>query len=99
MAQNQLISTLTALSNKIESLLEENKRLREKVEWLGNQNIVLENQHQKDLKLIEANQKDVEFLKFSHRLADSPDTIISARRKINGLIRTINSCIRMINEE
>jgi len=41
----------------------------------------------------------VEFLTMSYRLADSPDTIVSARRRIARLIRTIDSCISMLKEE
>ncbi len=42
---------------------------------------------------------DAEFLTMSHRLADSPDTIISARRQIARLIRNIDNCISMLKEE
>lgn len=42
---------------------------------------------------------DAEFLTMSYRLADSPDTIISARRQIARLIRNIDNCISMLKEE
>ncbi|MDE6682138.1 MAG: hypothetical protein K2J87_01775 [Muribaculaceae bacterium] len=42
---------------------------------------------------------DAEFLTMSHRLADSPDTIISTRRQIARLIRNIDNCISMLKEE
>lgn len=41
---------------------------------------------------------DAEFLKYSYRLANSPDTIIQTRRHIAGLIRNIDRCIRMLKE-
>lgn len=99
MAQPQLLQALTVLNSRIESLIEDRNALRAKLEKLEQRNIELENQHLQDQKLIEKVEKDVEYLQISHRLADSPDTIIAARRKIAGLIRTINNCIRMINEE
>ncbi|MBD5298353.1 MAG: hypothetical protein HDS22_00030 [Bacteroides sp.] len=42
---------------------------------------------------------DAEFLTMSHRLASSPDSIISTRRHIARLIRTIDNCISMLKEE
>lgn len=41
---------------------------------------------------------DVEYLRVSHRLADSPDSIIEARRMIAKLIRNIDRCLEMLKE-
>ena len=99
MAQNQLIDSLSILSKKIEDLLKRQTMLHKRIEELEKRNNELEEQRQKDLKIIEKANQDIEFLTVSHKLAESPDTIISTRRKILGLIRTIDNCIRIIKEE
>ena len=99
MAQPQLLETLSELNIRIENLLEVQNELKKRIEQLEKRNSVLEEQHLNDVKLLEKTNKDIEFLTLSHRLAGSPDTIISARRKIGRLIGTIDNCIRMINEE
>ena len=99
MAQNQLIDSLSILSKKIEDLLKHQTMLHKRIEELEKRNNELEEQRQKDLKIIEKANQDIEFLTVSHKLAESPDTIISTRRKILGLIRTIDNCIRIIKEE
>lgn len=73
------------LHSRIEELEKENENLRQE----------LDDARQKLAKAL----SDVEFLTMSHRLADSPDSIISARRRIARLIRTIDNCISMLREE
>lgn len=99
MAQNQLLQTLTDLNDKISELLEAQKSLQEKVKNLEKQKNVLEAQHQEDIEKLRQAEKDIEFLSMSYKLADNPDTLISTRKTIIGLIRTINNCIRMLKEE
>lgn len=41
---------------------------------------------------------DVEYLRVSHLLAKSPDSLAETRRKIAGLIRNIDRCIQMLKE-
>lgn len=41
---------------------------------------------------------DAEYLTVSHRLADSPDTLIDTRRHIAKLIRNIDRCLEMLKE-
>ena len=43
-------------------------------------------------------QDDIKFLRISHRLAASPDSIIEARRMISGLIRNIDKAIADLKE-
>lgn len=99
MAQTQLIQLLSTLQSRIEMLVESQNVLLKKIEELEKKNIVLENQIKSDAKIIEEANKNLEFLTLSHRLADSPDTIISTRKKITGLIRTINNCIQILEKE
>ena len=99
MARPELLSSFLSLSKKIDSLIEQQKKLQEKLESLELQNSELRKQHEEDVaNLIEANKK-IELLSLSYRLADSPQALISARKKIEGLIRTIDTCIRLINED
>ena len=99
MANNQLLQTLSELNLKIQNLIEDRKKLQLKIEELETRNLALEAQHQSDIKKIEQAEKDIEFLTISHKLAESPDAIISTRRQLSRLISTINNCIRMIKEE
>ena len=99
MANNQLLQTLSELNSKIEELLKTQESLKKKVSELEERNLFLVKQHEKDLFLLENAGKDIEFLTLSHKLAESPDNLISTRRHLIGLMRTINNCIRMIKEE
>lgn len=99
MAQPQLIQSLSSLHKKIESLVSENKFLRERVRNLEIENADLKSIHDSDKVDLDNASKDIEFLSMSHKLAESADNIILARKKISRLIRTIDNCIRMINEE
>lgn len=99
MAQQQLLNSLSELNAKIELLIENQKKLKQEIKELQIKNNMLEEMHQADMMIHSQDEKDIEFLTVSHRLANSPDTIISTRQKLIGLIRTINKCIRMLNEE
>ena len=99
MAKPELLKAFDTLSRKIDSLLEENRNLKEKLKVLQESNLKLLSQHQEDEKNLNEAQKKIEFLSLSHRLADSPEALIEARTKVSSLIRTIDNCIRMLNEE
>ena len=77
----------------------EQEKLRNQVKELHKKNLELSQQHEVDTdKLLKA-QKEIEFLTMSYRLAASPEALVAARNKISQMLRTIDSCIRMINEE
>lgn len=42
---------------------------------------------------------DAQYLTLSHRLAEDPDTIIDARRKISSLIRRVDKAIRLVTDD
>lgn len=44
-------------------------------------------------------QMEVDFLTVSHRLADSPANIISARRRLQRLIAKIDRCVALLKED
>ena len=82
---NRLTSVQQNLHTRIRNLEEENRNLR----------LELENTRA----LLRQSETDAQFLTMSHRLAESPDTIISTRRRIARLIRTVDKCISMLKEE
>ena len=99
MAQKQLLQMLSELTERIEKLTDKTKKLEEQLKELQEKNRELEVQHQADVEKSIRDAKDIEYLSMSYRLAATPETLLLTRRKIEGLIRTINKCIRMINEE
>lgn len=99
MATPELILTISRLSKKIDTLLENQSKLQQKVNELEIINSELNRQHEIDVAALTKAQKDLEFLSLSHRLADSPEALIEARTKVSKLIRTIDSCIRLIIED
>ncbi len=48
---------------------------------------------------LRAAQLEVDFLTVSHRLADSPEKLISARRRLQGLIAKIDRCVSLLKED
>lgn len=99
MAKPELISSISSLSKKIDTLLESQVKLLNRVKYLENLSTELMKQHEEDVRLIEKAQKDIDYLSLSHRLADSPEALVEARNKISKLIRTIDNCIRLIKED
>ncbi len=87
-----LRSTIEALASQRDQFRTENERLSQEVESLKRQL----DDSRKDLK--EA-QMEVDFLTVSHRLADSPDNLISARRRLKRLIAKIDRCVSLLKED
>ena len=79
------------LRQELENLRQRNKELEE--EALNARRDAEEADKRREEALLE-----VEYLKVSHRLADSPDTSVETRRMIAGLIRNIDRCIAMLKE-
>lgn len=93
-----LLSVLNSLQERLDGLVEAHNELLNKIRELEEENLQLKAEiKEKDLALGKA-ETDIEYLTMSHRLAENPDTIIAARRKIAGLIRTIDNCISMLKE-
>ena len=99
MAKSDLINSISILSKKIDSLLSEREMLIDRVKVLSEENKLLREYHNKDTLKINNALKDIEYLSLSHRLADSPEALVSARNNISELIRTIDSCIRLLRED
>lgn len=99
MAKPELLQSLSALSRTIDSLLEQQKKLSARVKSLEMKNSELLKTQEETGRKLEELRKENEFLVLSHRLASSPEALVAARTKISKLLRTIDSCIRMITEE
>ena len=89
----------------LQNLKDAQRDLRQEVENLRQRNKELEEEARDARRNAEEAEKhreeallEVEYLKVSHRLADSPDTIVETRRIIAGLIRNIDRCIEMLKE-
>lgn len=99
MAKPELLQSAASLYRRIDVLIDRQKKLLEEVERLQNENKILKEKSLRDAVRQENLEKEIEFLKLSHRLAASPEALVEARKKISSLIRTIDSCIRMIKED
>lgn len=94
-----LLSLLADINGKIDALQEERDSLYQRIKTLEEEKSDLSSQLAQAQDDLHKAKLDVEFLTMSHRLADNPDTIIAARRRIARLIRTIDNCISMLKEE
>ncbi len=87
-----LITKVTRLGDRIETLERQNSGLKAKVAELEERLAEERDAHSRA-------RLDADYLTMSHRLADSPDTIIATRRRISALIRTIDRCISMLKDD
>lgn len=94
-----LITLLSQISDKISELQAIQQQLYSRIKVLEDENEDLRDQLKEKTALLNKVTVDNEFLTMSHKLADSPDSIISTRRRIARLIRTIDNCISMLKEE
>ncbi|MDE6531988.1 MAG: hypothetical protein K2M27_00455 [Muribaculaceae bacterium] len=94
-----LNTLLKSVDDKVTEISAIHFRLHARIEELEKENDYLRQELEETRRQLSKALNDVEFLTMSHRLADSPDSIISARRRIARLIRTIDNCISMLKEE
>lgn len=94
-----LTTLLKSVDDKAAELMEIHRQLHNRISELEEENSNLRKELEDARKELTAARNDAEFLTMSHRLADSPDTLISARRRIARLIRNIDTCISMLKEE
>lgn len=99
MAKPEISASMSALSKKIDKLIVEHSRLRDVVENLKTENELLKARLETEQAALQAAYKDIEFLSLSHRLAATPEALAEARTKIARLIRTVDTCIRLIKED
>ena len=89
---------LDTLRLQIEARRKEYARLKERNRLLEEENADLRRLAAEAQKEREKAMLDAEFLAVSHKLADSPDTLVSARRHLARLIRNIDRCLDMLKE-
>ncbi|MCH5233387.1 MAG: hypothetical protein J1E78_07065 [Muribaculaceae bacterium] len=99
MSDDKLIQSLSILHQKIDKLIEQRNNLQARILILESENKELKDIIEADKRKLAKADQDIEFLTMSHRIADTPEKLISARQHISKLIRTIDNCIRMINED
>ena len=99
MAKSDLIVTLESLTAKIEKLGAMHKQLQQRIGVLEDENQILRKELANERHELQKAKTDIEFLTVSHRLADNAESVITTRHLLGSLIRTIDNCIRMINEE
>lgn len=91
-------SALHGLSEEIDRLQTAYLRKVEEVATLKSRILDMEaDLASKDTEIGRLGQEN-QFLRVSYRLADSPDGIIEARKKIAGLMRSIDKCISQLKE-
>lgn len=94
-----LQSKLENIFRKIKRIEDEREQLRERCRMLEEKNGDLQRELGATRKELDKALMDAEFLTLSHRLADDPDTIIDARRKISSLIRRVDKAIRLATDD
>lgn len=87
-----LIEKVRSLNDHIKRIERENAELRDKLQEL-------EEELAEERESTARARLDADYLTVSHRLADSPDTLIATRRRISALIRTIDRCISMLKDD
>lgn len=93
-----LQSKLNEISRKLDALRQTIEDLRQEKDLLEGENAELHADNLRLSKELKAAKTDIEFLTMSHRLAQNPDDVIMARRKIAGWIREIDRCIAQLKE-
>lgn len=98
MMARTLLTILGDLEQRISLLQGEMEELRRKNSELEQLNAELVKRETEARQARDTALTDVDYLKVSHRLADSPDSLVETRKVIAGLIRNIDRCIEMLKE-
>ena len=93
-----LMSILEKLDDRIRFLSAENAELRKLNSLLSGENEDLRRQAAETGRERDKALLDADYLSVSHKLADSPESLVSARRHISRLIRNIDRCLDMLKE-
>lgn len=94
-----LNSLLKNIDEKVSRLSSSRDQLSQRISILEKENEDLRLELDQTKKKLDKALTDVEFLTVSHRLADSPDSLVATRRKIARLIRHIDNCIAMLKDD
>ena len=94
-----LTSIIKDLRRKMLTLAAEREQSAAKLEKLERENETLKEQLAECLNDLQTAKMEVDFLTISHRLADSPENLISARRRVQRLIAKIDRCVSLLKED
>lgn len=93
-----LTSILQQLDERIKGLNKQNADLRQRNAELTEENENLKRQAKDAREERDKAMLDAQYLAVSHKLADNPDTLATARRQISQMIRNIDRCLNMLKE-
>ncbi len=94
-----LTSIIKDLRQKALSLAAQRDEMAAESERLKRENESLKEQLSESLQELQRAKMEVDFLTISHRLADSPENLISARRRVQRLIAKIDRCVSLLKED
>lgn len=95
----QLTGIIAELREKITRLAAQRDDAVRKSESLEQQLLSLTRQLDECNRSLELARMEVDFLTVSHRLADSPENLVSARRRLQRLIAKIDRCVALLRED
>lgn len=87
------------IRTKATTLAAQRDRATSELERLTQENEALKEQLAECREDLKTARMEVDFLTISHRLADSPENIISARRRLQRLIAKIDRCVSLLKED
>ena len=94
-----LTSIIKDLRRKVLTLAAEREQSAARLEELERENESLKEQLAECRNDLQTAKMEVDFLTISHRLADSPENLISARRRVQRLIAKIDRCVSLLKED
>lgn len=92
-------ATLADIREKIRELAAQRDEAREHIKELESRISDLETDLDETRDELHRVRLDVEYLTVSHRLADTPDALVTARKTISALIRKVDSAINLLRNE
>ncbi len=94
-----ILDLISSLQNKLSVINERQNSLREEHRSLIDQMEALRaNLHSASERIRNLEQEN-HYLRISHKLADSPDTLLETRRQIASLIRRLDSSIALLKDD
>lgn len=90
---------LAEIRQKIETLAADRDAALQRISTLEDQISDLQAELETTRNDLHRARLDVEFLTVSHRLADTPEAVVTARKIISGLIRKVDSAINLVKND
>ena len=94
-----LSQAVRSLRAKIVSLASQRDEAREEIMRLRSETTKLRAELDETRKELDEARMEVDFLTVSHRLADTPGNLVSARRRIRRLIAKIDRCVTLLKDD